>query len=86
MSEHFRRALIAGLVAAVIWMVVIVLVDMDRMAIVGGGIAFLVGTTLSTLGISTVLQACRGRTGHLGVFRTWLALEVRAHSTPVTPR
>jgi len=43
-TEQLRSGLIAGLIAAVIWMIITVLVDLSKAAIVGGGLAFLVGT------------------------------------------
>ena len=46
MTEQLRSGLIAGLIAAVIWMIITVLVGMSKAAIVGGGLAFLVGRCL----------------------------------------
>ncbi|MEO7848897.1 MAG: hypothetical protein ABIR75_07565 [Arachnia sp.] len=56
MREQVRSGLIAGLISAVIWMMITVMVGMDKAAIVGGGVLFLVGTTLVTVAISSIIS------------------------------
>lgn len=63
MTGQLRSALIAGLISAVIWMMITVLLGMDKGAVVGGGLAFLVGTALITLAISTVIASRVNRNG-----------------------
>ncbi|RMB61913.1 hypothetical protein [Tessaracoccus antarcticus] len=60
MREQVRGGLIAGLISAVIWMMITVLVGMDKAAIVGGGLLFLVGTMLITMAVSGIIS--RGMT------------------------
>lgn len=61
MTGNVRSGLIAGLISSVIWMIISTLVDMGKGAVVGGGLAFLVGTWLVTTAISTVIARNRGR-------------------------
>ncbi len=64
MTEQLRSGLIAGLIAAVIWMIITVLVDLSKAAIVNGGLAFLVGTMLVSTAISTIISKRAGPRGH----------------------
>lgn len=50
-----KSALLAGLIAGFVWMMISTLVDMSKNAVVIGGLAFLVGTALITFLISTVI-------------------------------
>lgn len=56
MTGQFRSGLTAGLISAVIWMMITVLVGMSKAAVVGGGFAFLVGTGLITIAVGTVIS------------------------------
>lgn len=55
MSGNVRSGVLAGLISAVIWMIISTLVGLSSAAVVVGGLAFLVGTTLVTIAISTVI-------------------------------
>ncbi len=64
MTDQLRSGLIGGLIAAVIWMIITVLVEMSKAAIVGGGLALLVGTMLISTAISTIIGNRAGARGH----------------------
>jgi hypothetical protein len=55
MNANVRSAVLAGLISAVIWMIISTLADMSKAAVVVGGLAFLVGTALITMAISTTI-------------------------------
>lgn len=55
MSANVRSGVFAGLISAVIWMIISTLVDLSSAAVVIGGLAFLVGTSLITIAISTII-------------------------------
>ena len=60
--DLFRSALIAGLIAAFIWMVITVLAGgFGTGAIVGGGFAFLVGTGIVTGVIASLVGKAHER-------------------------
>ncbi|MDQ2781394.1 hypothetical protein [Lapillicoccus sp.] len=64
MTDQLRSGLIGGLIAAVIWMIITVLVEMSKAAIVGGGLALLVGTMLISTAISTIISKRAGARTH----------------------
>ena len=58
----FRSALIAGIIAAVIWIVITLSVGgFSAGAVWGGGAAFLVGTTVVAYLISSIIRSGRTR-------------------------
>lgn len=60
--QLLRSALIAGVIAAVIWIVITLAVGgFSTAAIWGGGAAFLVGTALVTYLIGTMIRSSRTR-------------------------
>ena len=55
-GARFRSALLAGLIAGFIWMVITVLLDgFSGAAIVGGGFGFLIGAAVVTALVSGVI-------------------------------
>lgn len=62
MDSNVRSAVIAGVIAAVIWIVITLVVGgFTAAAVWGGGVAFLVGTAVVTFLISAMVR--RGRVG-----------------------
>lgn len=55
MNANVRSGVLAGLIASVIWMIISTLVDLSKAAVVVGGLAFLVGTALVSIAISTII-------------------------------
>jgi hypothetical protein len=55
MNANVRSGVLAGLIASVIWMIISTLVDLSKAAVVVGGLAFLVGTALVTIAVSTII-------------------------------
>ncbi len=56
MSANVRSDVVGGLISAVIWMIISTLVGLSSAAVVVGGLAFLVGTSLVTIAISTIIS------------------------------
>ncbi len=60
MDSNVRSALVAGVIAAVIWIVITLLVGgFSAAAVWGGGLAFLVGTAVVTFLISAMVRRTR---------------------------
>ena len=59
MTERFRNALIAGLLAAVIWMIIATLVGLSAGSVVGWGIGLLVVGVAGTFAIESVIVRSR---------------------------
>lgn len=50
-----KSALLAGLIAGFIWMAISTMVNMSKNAVLIGGFAFLIGTTVITYLVGTVI-------------------------------
>ncbi|RZT86652.1 hypothetical protein EV383_3549 [Pseudonocardia sediminis] len=62
MNERFRNALIAGLLAAVVWMIIATLVGLAGGSVVGWGIGLLVVGFVGTFVIeSAIVRSRAGR-------------------------
>lgn len=59
MTERFRNALIAGLLAAVIWMIIATLVGLSAGSVVGWGMGFLVIGMVATFMIESTIVRSR---------------------------
>lgn len=59
MGGMAKSALVAGLIAAVIWMIISTAVGMDKVPVIVGGLAFLVGAGLITALISFLVVKAR---------------------------
>ena len=60
MRGQVKSALVAGLLAAVIWMVIATAVDLGKGAVIGWGLGFLVIGALGTFAISAAIRRSRG--------------------------
>lgn len=59
MTERFRNALIAGLLAAVIWMIIATLAGLAGGYVVGWGLGFLVVGMVGTFAVESVIVRSR---------------------------
>lgn len=57
---NLRSASMAGLISSVIWMLISTAVGLGKTPVIIGGLAFLVGTTLITMVISTIISRSKG--------------------------
>ncbi|MGI8535501.1 MAG: hypothetical protein ACR2K2_03205 [Mycobacteriales bacterium] len=60
---RLKSALLAGFIAGFIWMAMTVLfADAGKAGIVGGGVGFLVGTTIVTYAVQSAIESSHQRT------------------------
>ena len=62
MGSTFKSASFAGLISAVIWLIITTAVDLGKTPVIVGGILFLIATTLITALISGIIQRSHTRT------------------------
>lgn len=62
MNASVKSGLLAGLIAAVIWMMISTAVDLGKTPVMVGGIVCLIGTWLVSAAISTMISRSRSRT------------------------
>ncbi|WP_040158977.1 hypothetical protein [Nigerium massiliense] len=63
MGKHFTSGLLAGIVAAVIWMAAGMMVALQASAIGLGALVFLVGVCLITMIVAAAIARSRGAQG-----------------------
>lgn len=57
---NLRSASMAGLISSVIWMIISTAVGLGKTPVIVGGVVFLIGTTLITMVISTIIARSKG--------------------------
>lgn len=60
MGGNLRSGVVGGLISSVIWMMISTAVGLGKAPVIVGGFAFLVGTGLITIAISTIIARGKG--------------------------